>query len=170
MRGSRTAATTRRRASSWPRCTRTCRCSIPARAERRRRSWSAASATCCSRGRTRRISRSVKRKTRSISSCRRSAFSRNRRWLSSTRSSTGAGREPSRVHISSICIRPRARRSPHGITIVRAIQNVAAKYAGTFAKVKLFTIDQAFGGWDAAQKTHFADGGTFDQIYRPGGR
>ena len=37
-------------------------------------------------------------------------------------------------------------------------------------KVKLFTIDQAFGGWDAAQKTHFADGGTFDQIYRPGGR
>ena len=49
-------------------------------------------------------------------------------------------------------------------------QQVAAKYAGTFAKVKLFTIDQAFGGWDAAQKTHFADGGTFDQIYRPGGR
>ncbi len=47
-------------------------------------------------------------------------------------------------------------------------QKVAAKYAGTFAKVKLFTIDQAFGGWDSAQKTHFADGGTFDQIYRPG--
>ena len=47
---------------------------------------------------------------------------------------------------------------------------VAAKYAGTFANVKLFTIDQAFGGWDAAQKTHFADGGTFDQIYRPGDR
>ena len=48
-------------------------------------------------------------------------------------------------------------------------QKVAAKYAATFAKVKLFTIDQAFGGWDNAQKTHFADGGTFDQIYRPGG-
>ena len=45
---------------------------------------------------------------------------------------------------------------------------VAAKYAGTFAKVKLFTIDQAFGGWEAAQKTHFADRGTFDQIYQPG--
>ena len=42
---------------------------------------------------------------------------------------------------------------------------IAAKYAGTFAKVKLFTIDEAFGGWEAAQKTHFADGGTFDQIY-----
>jgi sulfate/thiosulfate transport system substrate-binding protein len=47
-------------------------------------------------------------------------------------------------------------------------QTVAAKYAGTFAQVKLFTIDEAFGGWQNAQKTHFADGGTFDQIYRPG--
>jgi sulfate transport system substrate-binding protein len=47
---------------------------------------------------------------------------------------------------------------------------VAAKYAGRFAPVKLFTIDEAFGGWQAAQKTHFADGGTFDQIYRPGSR
>ena len=46
--------------------------------------------------------------------------------------------------------------------------NVAAKYASTFAEVKLFTIDEAFGGWNAAQKAHFADGGTFDQIYRPG--
>src|SRR5687767_1158116 len=45
---------------------------------------------------------------------------------------------------------------------------IAAKYAGTFAQVKLFTIDEAFGGWQNAQKVHFADGGTFDQIYRPG--
>ena len=45
---------------------------------------------------------------------------------------------------------------------------IAAKYAGTFAPVKLFTIDEAFGGWQNAQKAHFADGGTFDQIYRPG--
>jgi sulfate/thiosulfate transport system substrate-binding protein len=45
---------------------------------------------------------------------------------------------------------------------------IAAKYAGTFAQVKLFTIDEAFGGWQNAQKAHFADGGTFDQIYRPG--
>ena len=47
-------------------------------------------------------------------------------------------------------------------------EKVAAKYAATFAKVELFTIDQAFGGWQSAQKTHFADGGTFDKIYRPG--
>ena len=45
---------------------------------------------------------------------------------------------------------------------------VAAKYASSFAAVNLFTIDEAFGGWQAAQKTHFADGGTFDQIYKPG--
>ena len=41
---------------------------------------------------------------------------------------------------------------------------IAAKYAKQFAPVKLFTIDDAFGGWTAAQKTHFADGGVFDQI------
>jgi sulfate transport system substrate-binding protein len=49
-------------------------------------------------------------------------------------------------------------------------EKVAAKYASGFAKVKLFTVDDTFGGWQNAQKTHFSDGGTFDQIYRPGGR
>ena len=43
---------------------------------------------------------------------------------------------------------------------------VAAKYAGKFAKVKLITIDEVFGGWQKAQKTHFADGGVFDQIFQ----
>ncbi len=47
-------------------------------------------------------------------------------------------------------------------------QRVAAKYASSFAAVKLFTIDETFGGWQIAQKAHFGDGGTFDQIYRPG--
>ena len=41
----------------------------------------------------------------------------------------------------------------------------AAKYAAQFPKLKLFTIDQQFGGWTKAQATHFADGGSFDQIY-----
>ena len=41
---------------------------------------------------------------------------------------------------------------------------VAVKYASQFAKVKLFTIDDAFGGWQKAQKAHFNDGGVFDQI------
>ncbi len=43
-------------------------------------------------------------------------------------------------------------------------KKVAAQYAKQFAPVKLITIDEIFGGWQAAQKTHFADGGTFDQI------
>jgi sulfate/thiosulfate-binding protein len=42
---------------------------------------------------------------------------------------------------------------------------VAARHAARFPRVELFTIDAVFGGWAQAQKTHFADGGTFDQIY-----
>ena len=42
----------------------------------------------------------------------------------------------------------------------------AAKYGSLFPKLDLFTIDQVFGGWTLAQKTHFADGGVFDQIYQ----
>jgi sulfate transport system substrate-binding protein len=41
----------------------------------------------------------------------------------------------------------------------------AAKYAKQFPKVTLFTLESVFGDWAKAQKTHFADGGTFDQIY-----
>ena len=40
-----------------------------------------------------------------------------------------------------------------------------ARYAKQFAKINLFTIDQAFGGWDKVGKEHFADGASFDQIY-----
>jgi len=42
---------------------------------------------------------------------------------------------------------------------------VTAKYASVFPKVPLVTVKDAFGGWTQAQATHFADGGTFDQIY-----
>ena len=42
---------------------------------------------------------------------------------------------------------------------------MAARYDKQFTKVNLFTIDEVFGGWTQAQKTHFADGGVFDQIY-----
>lgn len=44
---------------------------------------------------------------------------------------------------------------------------VAAKFAGTFPKLELFTVDELFGGWAKAQKTFFADGGVFDQICKP---
>ncbi len=42
---------------------------------------------------------------------------------------------------------------------------VAARYAMQYPKVTLFTIDEVFGGWARAQKIHFADGGSFDQVY-----
>lgn len=48
------------------------------------------------------------------------------------------------------------------------LEDVAKKHANEFPAVKTFTIDELFGGWQKAQKTHFADGGTFDEIY--GGR
>jgi len=47
---------------------------------------------------------------------------------------------------------------------------VAAKYSKQFVKTRLVTIDKTFGGWRNAQKTHFSDGGIFDQLYVPGGK
>ena len=44
---------------------------------------------------------------------------------------------------------------------------VAAKYAKQFPKLNLFSVDDTFGGWAKAQKTHFDDGGVFDSIYKP---
>ncbi|AHK19317.1 MULTISPECIES: sulfate ABC transporter substrate-binding protein [Yersinia pseudotuberculosis complex] len=60
--------------------------------------------------------------------------------------------------------------SPEGQTI--AAKNyyrprdpaVAAKFANEFPQLKLFTIDEIFGGWTQAQKIHFATGGVFDEI------
>lgn len=43
---------------------------------------------------------------------------------------------------------------------------VLEKYKDQFPALELFTIDDVFGGWREAQKTHFDDGGIFDQIYR----
>ena len=60
--------------------------------------------------------------------------------------------------------------SPEGQEIVAKhgyrprLESVARKHAGTFPKVNLFTIDEVFGGWQKAQKTHFGAGGVFEQI------
>ena len=62
--------------------------------------------------------------------------------------------------------------SPEGQTIAAKnyyrprSENVDAKYLSVFQKVNLATIDAVFGGWQKAQKTHFEDGGVFDQIYQ----
>ena len=42
---------------------------------------------------------------------------------------------------------------------------VAARHADKFPAMPTLTIDGDFGGWTAAQKRHFSDGGTFDEIY-----
>jgi len=46
-------------------------------------------------------------------------------------------------------------------------KEIAEKYKDKFPDIKLVTVDGEFGGWAKAQETHFADGGTFDQIYQP---
>lgn len=47
-----------------------------------------------------------------------------------------------------------------------SLASVASRYKDRFKSLDLFTVDEVFGGWAKAQKTHFADGGTFDQIYK----
>lgn len=62
--------------------------------------------------------------------------------------------------------------TPEGQEIVAShhyrprLEVVAQTYAADFPKLKLFTIDEVFGGWQKANKTHFAEGGVFDQIQR----
>lgn len=43
---------------------------------------------------------------------------------------------------------------------------IAVKYASVFRAIQPVSIDEEFGGWAAAQKLHFADGGIFDQIHQ----
>ena len=50
------------------------------------------------------------------------------------------------------------------------LQSVAAKYSATFPALERFTLQEFFGNWQKAHKTHFADGGTFDQIYLQGAK
>ncbi len=46
------------------------------------------------------------------------------------------------------------------------VASVANKYKDRFKALDLFTVEEVFGSWSKAQKTHFSDGGTFDQIYQ----
>jgi sulfate/thiosulfate-binding protein len=50
------------------------------------------------------------------------------------------------------------------------LDSVAKKYDKQFAKLTLFPLKEYFGDWQAAQKAHFSDGGSFDQIYKPGAK
>jgi sulfate/thiosulfate transport system substrate-binding protein len=46
-------------------------------------------------------------------------------------------------------------------------QEIFQKYANQFPDLKVFTVDDLFGGWKQAQSKFFADGGLFDEIYKP---
>ncbi len=52
----------------------------------------------------------------------------------------------------------------------RQPEHAHPEHVARFPKLELVTIDAAFGGWAKAQTTHFGDGGTFDQLYKPSGR
>ena len=57
----------------------------------------------------------------------------------------------------------------HGFwQVVLAPRVLAALELSFGASLIAAAINATFGGWDKAQKTHFADGGVFDQIYHPG--
>jgi sulfate transport system substrate-binding protein len=45
-------------------------------------------------------------------------------------------------------------------------KEILAKYGASFPKIEMVTVDDFFGGWAAAHKTHFKSGGIFDQIYQ----
>ena len=47
-------------------------------------------------------------------------------------------------------------------------QGILKSHRSQFPDLPLYTIDEIFGGWTKAQQVHFADGGVFDQIYKPG--
>jgi len=47
-----------------------------------------------------------------------------------------------------------------------AVAAIAKKHAAIYKPIPLFTVEEVFGSWERAQKTHFADGGSFDQIYQ----
>ena len=63
------------------------------------------------------------------------------------------------------CTRRRARTSSRATSSGRATRTVAAKYAEQFPQIRMFTVDDVFGGWREAQTTHFADGGVYDRIF-----
>lgn len=50
------------------------------------------------------------------------------------------------------------------------LKSVAARYGKRFPKIRFFTVDEMFGGWEKAHRDHFADGAGFDKIYRAGRR
>jgi sulfate transport system substrate-binding protein len=47
------------------------------------------------------------------------------------------------------------------------LESVTARCRDKFPTIEPVTVSRVFGGWQNAQKTHFDDGGVFDQVHRP---
>ena len=148
--------------------TRTCRCSIPARAARPSPSSSAASATCCWPGRTR-------------PSCAQSEFGKDKFEIV-VAVAVDPGRAAGRRRRQG-CRQERHPRGCRGlseISVYQEGQEIAAKnsyrprdpeiakeYENSFRQGRIVhRSTTCFGGWTKAQKEHFAEGGIFDQIYK----
>ena len=92
-----------------------------------------------------------------------------RRWSTRWSTSAAPARWPRPISISSTRRLPR-RSSPRTSTGRASPKSADPADLARFPRIRLVTIDQAFGGWAKAQAEHFADGGIFDQIYKPGGK
>lgn len=168
MRWRATRAAKPRRANSWASCSAMCRCWIRGRAARPPRSSSAAWATCCWPGKTRPSWRARSwGRTNSTSWCRRCPSWPNRLSPWWTRWSTAGTCAAAQAYLEYLYT-PAAQEIIARNFYRPTDAGVAAKYASRFPKLKLVTIDDPiFGGWRKAQKDHFSDGGTFDQVYQP---
>ena len=148
-------------------CSTTCRCSTPARAARPSPSSSAASATCCIAWENEAFL-ALKEfgpdkfdiVVPSLSHPGRAAGRRGRQGRRQAGHARG-GRGLPRVPL--LAGGPGHRRQAP--TTGRATRRPRPSTPSSSRSSNLFTIDEVFGGWAKAQKTHFADGGVFDQIY-----
>ena len=78
------------------------------------------------------------------------------------------GTTAAREGLSRISVYARGPGDCREASLSSARQEVAARYSGEFPSLDLFTIAEIAGGWKAAQKKHFDDGGVFDKIYESG--
>ena len=165
------ATTRRRRSSSRELYQATCRCSTPARAARPPPSSSAASATCCSPGRTRRflalkeLGAGQVRDRRAVAQHPGRAAGR----ASSTRSSTSTARAQVAEAYLEYLYSPEGQEiAAQATTTARATRQVAGEVrraASRRSSCSRSTRCSAAGR--RRRPTHFADGGVFDQIYKP---
>ena len=109
-------------------------------------------------------------RTSSRSSRRRCRSWPSRRWRWSTATSTRKGTRKRGRGLSAVPLHAGGAGDRRPRTIYRPRHpEVAARHdLARFPEARLVTIDDDFGGWNKAQATHFADGGIFDQIYKPG--